>query len=346
MAKKHITLIFVIIVVSFSFIFSVPVLIISSHLSIYGVINESFSLKYSLGTPDSIETLNLYVDVGNIEIKYIEPPFDYHVKTDLDIKMGGANVVQKSYLDYFIVLLENSSSSAVNFTFKIRPNLVRNEVLSLVNNITIIVSLRPDIAFDIITLVNDGNCKITVPFGVSIGNILTNISRGNLLYNFVYCTIGGNITGIVNKGNIELMAIDAKYNTTNNWNLTIETGNLDINVNQNRDLGGNITGLVEINNGMVFLFYNDNNPNIGAQFKVPYWNNWNANTLELPVCLSITAPCLLEGFDRQPSALHEPWEGIIEFTSYDFLTVNNSYEITFEIFKGRFDMDLTSFPYT
>ena len=348
MAKKHITLISLIPVISISFILSVPILIISNNLSVYGMINESFSLKYSLSSPTLIEELNLHVDVGNIEINYIEPPFDYHVKTDVYIEMSGKGLAKKSYLDYLDVSLENKSSSVVDFTLQIKPELDRNEVLPLIQDITAIISLRPDITFDIITLVNDGNYNITVPFGVSIGNILTNISRGDIFYNFNHCTIEGNITGIINEGNLVLTTYDAEYTANNNWNFTIETGNLDIIINQNRDLGGNITGLAEINDGMVFFFYEDINPNISARFKIPYWNDWNTNTLELPLCLHITMPCSLNGFDVQPSVVEKEWEGIIEFTSNDFLTnsINAYYDITFEIFKGRFDMDLTSFPYS
>jgi len=47
--------------------------------------------------------LNLNVDVGDIEIRYINPPVDYYAMVEVHIEMSGNNFAGKSYPDFFEV---------------------------------------------------------------------------------------------------------------------------------------------------------------------------------------------------------------------------------------------------
>lgn len=256
-------------IITFGFIIIAPITFMSIHFSSYNALNEALSYEYVPKTPSSIEKLYLNVDVGNIEIRYASILVDYYVKIDLNIEMGGANVQGKLYSDYFITYFQNTSSS-VDFTFEILPNLNRNEVLSLIQNITLVVSLRPDIIIDIITVVNDGNFEIKVPFGVSIGNTITNVTKGDLFYNFDYCIIDGNISGITKEGNLDLKSNNVEYTQNSNWTLDSNNGDMNIEIYQYKETGANITGTAVIPNGNVKLVYEDIIVNVGAKFDFNY----------------------------------------------------------------------------
>jgi len=139
--------------------------------------------------------------------------------------------------------------------------------LWLIKDVSIIVNLRKDIIFDINTNLIEGNYEITVPWTVSIGNIYTNVSNGNIFYDFEYSSIQGNITGITNNGDLELKSYDVEYTQNGNWLLISTGGYMNIEIYQYKEMGANITGTAII--GALNLKYIDNSFNIGALFTFP-----------------------------------------------------------------------------
>ncbi|MFW9938135.1 MAG: hypothetical protein ACFFD5_10835 [Candidatus Thorarchaeota archaeon] len=301
MANKSIIVFIIMVIIAFSFIITIPITFMSIHFSLYDKLNDSLSYDYMPDSPSSIEKLYLNVDVGDIEIKYVSSPVDYYVKIDVNIEMGGANLVGKLYTDYFNAFLQNTSTS-VNFTFEILPELNRNEVLSLIQNITLVVSIRSDIMLDIITVVKDGNFEVTVPFGVSIGSTITNITKGDIFYNFEYCIIDGNITGITKEGNLDIKSNNLEYTQNSNWTLDSKDGNMNIEIYQYKEIGANITGTAVIPNGNVKLVYKDNTVNVGAKFDFNY--------------ISGTP-------DDQTGFIVILWDSMFSYESLDFPAENN-----------------------
>jgi len=257
----------VIVFVGISLIVTIPILILSSGLSNYGMIDESFTYKYAPNNSSPIENLNINAEVGDIEIKFVNPPGDNLAMIEVNIEMVGQNVVGKSYLDYFIVEWENTSNSPT-FRMEIRSDLDRLEVLSLIKNVTIVVNLRADIIYDITAAMIRGNVDLIVSFGVSCKNMEINIStKGNILFDVANCFIGGNITGIINEGNIELKTYNVEYTRNSMWTFITELGDITIDIVQYKDLGANITGNATVfTEGNLYLYYKDNKPSVGARF--------------------------------------------------------------------------------
>ena len=344
MAKKNILAVFLIVFLSLSLIVSIPIFTLSIQLSTYEVIAETDdSFIYAPSNSSPVEKLNIYAEYGNIEIKYVSPLVDYYAMIEVNIEMSGKNLAGKNYKDFFEANLDITNSSP-SFIMEFNSNIDKLAVLPIIKNLTILVNLRRGIIFDLTITIEEGDVALIVPFGVTTNNIKFNITTGNIFYDFNYCTIEGNITGIVNEGNIELKTYNAKYARNSNWNFRLDTGNLTINISQNRDLGANITGTAKINEGNVLFLYEDNSPNIGVRFEIPFGNHTD---IDFPQCLyypGASGWCSnVVGFHYNDPGLDLDL-GTVILTSLDLLEnrVKNYYDLRFEIFQGSFTMDLTN----
>ncbi|MFW9942615.1 MAG: hypothetical protein ACFFFT_16370 [Candidatus Thorarchaeota archaeon] len=267
MAKKAGIIIIIMIVLGIILIITIPVFIISTNLSAYGKIDESIPFYYNASNSSLMESLNINADVGEIDIKYINEPVDYCVKVEIDFEMGGLGLAGKTYLDYFNINWQNSSG-LVNLTIALKSGVNHDDVLSLIKNVNITVSLKSDVICDVsIIIKNEGDVKITVPWLHSIGNVLTNLSRGNIQYNLFYCVLKGNITGIIqDTGNIKVKSFDVKYTQNSMWSLYTNYGDIFIEISQNKAMDANITGIITTQTGNYQLIYKDNATDVGAYF--------------------------------------------------------------------------------
>ncbi|MFX1292488.1 MAG: hypothetical protein ACFFAG_16210 [Promethearchaeota archaeon] len=330
MAHKSIKKIIIMVIVCFSLIFTLPIVILSTTLSPYGKIIKSIRFDYKPSSSSFMEELNINADLGNIEIKYITEPVDYCVRIKMNIEMIGSNLAGKSYFDYFNIVWQNTSG-IVNFTMKLKTNIDHVEVLSVIKNVNITVALKADVICDINALIYfQGNVGITVPWRFTIGNILINISKGDINYYFSNCIIEGEITGIVQEtGSIKLETNNVEYKNNSLWTLTAEIGNIVIEINQDKTMGANITGTVVTNIGNYRLVYLDNNVDVGAQFILC------ANQDDVPFHQKLTE---IVGFEEP---VLNVVDGIDVYTlnSNDYPTLNN-YNLSFSLPNGYYDIDL------
>jgi len=299
------------------------------HNSSYGLYKGINTFGRDSWTSTTFSGRVSHVDVGNIEIKYIYPPVDYEAKIDVSIEMIGQNLTGKTYLDYFNIVWENQSFQ-VNFTMELKSDINQLEVLSLIKNITIIITLNADIVFGISTTAIHGNIDLNVPFGVTIKNIESNNTYGKISYNFKFCTILGDIVGIDNEGDIEFKTYNVEYAQNCSLFLDTNTGDILVEIHQNKDIGANITGIIK-NAENINIIYRDNSANIGALFLLhnanqffTIWDQW--------VGFSYSS---LEGGN-----------GYI-FQSFDFPTRYN-YNLSFykNNGEGRYHVDLISLPFS
>ncbi|MFX1346123.1 MAG: hypothetical protein ACFFBC_08110 [Promethearchaeota archaeon] len=267
MAKKAGIIIIIMIVLGITLIITIPVFIISTNLSAYGKIDESIPFYYNASNSSLMESLNINVDVGEIDIKYINEPVDYCVKVEIDIEMGGLGLAGKTYLDYFNIVWQNTSS-LINLTMELNASLNLIEVLSLIKKVSITIYLKADLICDIRVNVNiEGAVKITVLSFHSIGNIITNVTKGDIQYNFIYCILEGNITGIIqNTGDIKIKSYGVEYTQNSMWSLYTKNGDILIEIDQDKPTYANITGTITTRTGNYLFVYRDNNANVGAYF--------------------------------------------------------------------------------
>jgi hypothetical protein len=297
--------------ISFGLIFIIPISILSIHftLSGYDDIDNQFTYSFYSSNSSEIQTLDLNIDVGDIEVRYIEPPVDYLVNVEVNIKMCGTNIAGKSCEDFFDITPElKNTNSTVDFSIEIISDDWFDP--SLRKNVNTVVNIRKDVILDIFLILDDGNFEITVPYGVSIGNLRTELSKGNILYDFQWCTIGGNITGITNEGELELKSYNVKYTQNSNWILNNTGGDMNVFISQEKEMGANITATVWVIDGKISIDYIDKSAIIGAWIYFPL--------------LSGSPNPPQEGFDTNYDD-EKTW-----FISFDFPTTNN-YNMTFFI---------------
>jgi len=283
MRKKGIVVIIITILFGLSMIISIPIIILSYGFSSYTTIEHYEYHEYTPIDSFEIEDLNLNVDVGNIEITYNYAPVDYHVRIELNIEMSGKNLIGENYIDFFSVDWGNISTNP-SFSMKLLSDTWFDTSIWYKKNVSIIITLNANILFDINCTVNkEGSVEVLVPFGIHINNVAINVSKGNILYDFPYCFIEGNITGYVNSGDIELKVNNAMYVRNSIWDLSNNKGTIVFDIIQYKEMGANITGIGETNNGQIQVIYKDYNPNVGALFTfhniVAYgdsiWNGFN-----------------------------------------------------------------------
>ncbi|MHA2131219.1 MAG: hypothetical protein ACW99L_14735, partial [Promethearchaeota archaeon] len=289
---------------SFGLIIVIPSSFLSKYFtrSGYGDINELITCPYFSNNHSEILTLNLDVEVGDIEVKYIKTSVDYLMKVEVKIEMSGANLSRKSYYDFLDITPElEDSNSTVNFRLEIISDEWYDRSQFSIQQVNTVVSIRKDVVLNLFAKLDNGDFEITVPYGVSIGDLGTNLSKGNIVYNFLWCTIEGNITGITNEGDLWLKSYNVTYTQDSLWMFNSTDGSMDIEISQYKEMGANITGTVET--GLINFFYKDYTANIGALFYFPL--------------LSGSPGAFLKGFNMNFQDV-ETW-----FISSDFPTKNN-----------------------
>ena len=188
-------------------------------------------------------------------------------------------------------------------------------------NIYINITLRADIIFDINAAVIEGAIKLVAPLGITVNNLLLNVINGNIIYDMYHCTVEGNISGIVNQGNITLKAHNNQYNQNCKMTLVNEVGHITIDIYQIEEMGANITGTGITKTGIISLIYNDYSPNIGAQFILNNQTGFGSEGQNTFI-----------GFERDTL----PLTGFIYFFSNDFPTQNN---YNFSLYKHGLDTE-------
>jgi len=330
MANKITLAISIIVIFGMSLIISIPIFIISTTLAPYGKIEESIPFYYKPNNSSFMKELNINTDIGEVEIGYTYEPVDYSTRVELNLEMLGSGLAEKSYFDYFDIVWQNTSG-IVNFTMQLKASIDHAEVLSLIKNVNITVTLKADVICDVNTLISfQGSVDITVPWRLSIGNILVNVSKGNINYYFSNCIIEGGITGITQEtGNIKLKMNDVEYKKNSLWALTTDIGNIVIEINQHITMGENITGTITTNIGNYRLAYLDSNVDVGAHFILCP----NPNDAQFQQQLT-----QIVGFE-EPDLVVVDGNDIYTLKSNDYPTLNN-YNLSFSLPNGYYDLNI------
>ena len=318
MEKKYKTILIITNLVLVFSIISIPPFILFAEFSNFSRIDGSITFSYSSTAPPSKRELNLNADVGIININYITHPVDYIIRIDVNIEMAGPNLDGKSFLDFFNISWDNLTSS-VNFTLELLSDMFRDFSNLHEANIYVNIMLRADIVFDINAYIIDGAIKLAVPLGITVNKLHLNVISGNIIYDMYHCTVEGNISGIVNHGNITLKAHNNQYNQNCKMTLVNEVGHITIDIYQIEEMGANITGTGITKTGIITLIYNDYSPYIGAQFIL---NNQTGFGTE--------GQNTFIGFERETLPLTD----FIYFFSNDFPTQNN---YNFSLYKHGLD---------
>ena len=134
-----------------------------------GSIDDSFNFTYEPSSPDAVEDLTFNVNIGSILFKYNTSPTTSYAKIDVEIKVTGLYMEGKTYLDFFHPSNEWWDNTTATFNFLSLPDIWYNPAHWFKSyNISVTVTLRTDIVYDLTSLTNVGSTELQVPDGVTL----------------------------------------------------------------------------------------------------------------------------------------------------------------------------------
>ncbi len=221
----------------------------------WGKYEESFDYYYTPASPSDLESIDLNLDIGEMIIKYNQTPTPYVAKIDVDFDIEGPFVAGKTYTDYFKPISWVNTSSPIRFTLESKPDawIFPINWFSFHHIITVTVTLRTDVIYEIDAITTTGGVEMTVPSGVNLGNLqLISTTGGVSLSTAKNSIFQGNLTAQTTTGGVSILANGANF-TENLYGHTT-TGGLTMNFT-NCVFGGNIVGDVTTG-GIDFKIYN------------------------------------------------------------------------------------------
>jgi len=307
-------------------IIAIPIIIISYALVPYNIIY--YSKEYhSYQDPTTIEQLNIDVDIGNVEINYISYAIDFSVRIDIEFELSGIILEEASFSDFFETEWHDLGG-VLNFSMHSKDGIKLEEITSKARIKNILVSLRANIKCDFNINVKSGGVLLDAPWGISLGNVFSNISHGYIQYDFSYCFIEGNITAISNLGDVNLNLIDVKYSKDAKMNLSNSNGVINFIISQKQTMGANVTGIATTEIGEINVIYEDDSSNTGAM--LTFYNHTTGWI----------------GIENSWSGFNDPLflgeDGYL-FSSFDFPAPNN-YNLSFYKASdfGKYSVNLSS----
>jgi hypothetical protein len=148
-------------------------------------------------------------------------------------------------------------------------------------------------------------------------SITAQATTGNLRLNFSNCVINGDIMGEVTTGGLTFNSYNTKCGSAVSWDLTTTTGNLNSNIIQYVDMGGNVDGIWIVTTGNINLNYIDGLSTVGASFTAS-------------VTTGSFNPTDSGGFDTPT---------FNNFRTLDFSTANYTYTLSLTTTTGNINID-------
>ncbi|MHA1471885.1 MAG: hypothetical protein ACTSQW_02170 [Promethearchaeota archaeon] len=210
-----------------------------------GSIEDSFNFKYEPSSPDSVEDLTFNANIASILFKYntSPTPTTLYANIDVEIEVTGLYMEGKTYLDFFHPSADWWDDATGTFTFLSLPDVWFNPSHWFKSyNISVTVTLRTDVVYDLTSVTNVGSTEMQVPDGVILNGTSFTSTTGSIKLN----TLGNNeflggvrlksTTGSVNSTTV-------KTNFTRGFQADVTTGSIFLNYT-NCLMGDNLIGTV------------------------------------------------------------------------------------------------------
>lgn len=255
-ARSHTGRNIAIIIILVTILIMVPVTIfVIVPNATWGKYEESFDYYYTPASPSGLESMDFNLDIGGMIIKYNQTPTPHVAKIDVDFDIEGPFVADKTYTDYFKPISWVNTSTPITFTLESKPDAWVFPItwFAFHQNITVTITLRTDIIYEIDATTTTGGVEMTIPSGVTLGNLqLISTTGGVSLNTAKHSTFQGNLTTQTTTGGVSILANGANF-TENLYGHTT-TGGLTMNFT-NCIFGENIEGVVTTG-GIDFKIYN------------------------------------------------------------------------------------------
>lgn len=219
-----------------------------------GSIENSFNFTYEPSSPDPIEDLTFNVDIGKILFKYNTSPTTSYAKIDVDIEIAGLYMEGKTYENFFHSSTEWWDNATATFNLLTLPDVWFDPSHWFKSyNITVVVTLRTDVVYDLTALASVGSIEMLVSDNVILNGTSLISSTGSIKLT----TLGNNeFQGKVrlesSTGSVETST--AKTNFTRGFRVLTSTGSLTLNFT-NCLMGDNLIGTVSTGS-VTFKSYN------------------------------------------------------------------------------------------
>ncbi len=219
-----------------------------------GIIKDSFNFSYEPVSPDAIEDLTINVDIGEIIFQYNTTPFASYAQIDVSIEISGMFVEGKTYQNFFNPSIEWWDNSTATFSLLTLPDIWFDPSHWFKTyNITVIVTLRTDLVFDITALASTGSIEMEVPEDVILDGLSLTSSTGSVkLKTLGDNTFTGSLRLETSTGSIESYV--SKTNFSSGFQALTSTGSLTLNFT-NCIMGNDLIGTVSTG-GVNFKSYN------------------------------------------------------------------------------------------
>jgi len=219
-----------------------------------GSIENSFNFSYEPSSPDPIEELTFNVDIGKILFTYNTTPTTSYAKIDVDIEVAGLYMEGKTYTDFFHPSTEWWDNTTGTFNLQALPDAWFNPSHWFKSyNITVAVTLRTDVVYDLTALTSVGSIEMLVSDNVILNGTSLTSSTGSIkLTTLENNEFQGNVKLESSTGSVESYA--AKTNFTLGFRALTSTGSLLLNYT-NCIMGDNLIGTVSTGS-VTFKSYN------------------------------------------------------------------------------------------
>ncbi|MHA2289317.1 MAG: hypothetical protein ACXABG_11085 [Promethearchaeota archaeon] len=198
-------------------------------VSSVGSIENSFNFTYDPSSPDPIEALDFNVDIGSILFKYNSSPTSHYAEIDVDMEISGWYMEGKTYLDFFHTSTDWWDDTTATFTLQTLPDIWFDPSHWFKSyNITIFVTLRTDVVYDIMALTSVGSIEMEVSEGVYLNRTSLTASTGSIKFNTLgYNDVTGEIRLESSTGSVESSSIKTNFNQ--GFKATTSTGSVSLN---------------------------------------------------------------------------------------------------------------------
>jgi len=194
-----------------------------------GSIENSFNFSYEPSSPVPIEELTFNVDIGKILFTYNTTPITSYAKIDVDIEVAGLYMEGKIYTDFFHPSTEWWDNTTGTFNLQALPDAWFNPSHWFKSyNITVAVTLRTDVVYDITALSHVGSIEMLVSDGVILNGTSLTSSTGSIeLTTEGNNEFQGKVSLESSTGSVKSFAV--KTNFTSGFSVDSATGSLTLN---------------------------------------------------------------------------------------------------------------------
>ena len=146
-----------------------------------GSIENSFNFTYETSSPDPIEELTFNVDIGKIIFMYNTSPMTSYANIDVNIEITGLYMEGKTYENFFNPSAVWWDNATTTFNLLTLPDVWFDPSHWFKSyNITVAVTLRTDVVYDLTALSSVGSIEMLVPDGVNLNGMSLTSSTGSI----------------------------------------------------------------------------------------------------------------------------------------------------------------------